>query len=284
MKNDNRTQYVRDPGYGETETKCSVHADEFAVVYLVNGETMTPLGNTARREIIESERAFAQLENRKPRFINLVPVWCLNAASDIVEGQLTPEINRFGRDRDGKQCKLCATPGCNHPSGNRAIPRKGINRPFCGGCAAALTIVAEKAGRKDLVPISVEKAREIAGQQREEVKVVLTTKATLAASLLGPTTPLKLTADGKLAQNPFAALADPKPATPPPATDAKPDLSSTSEAPAVGAKPKRISQKERRRIARAAKEKEAANAPAKTPDPVVTADPPAQTESAQPAA
>lgn len=221
MSNETTPRYVRTPGYDETDTRCSVNPGETAIVYLVRDEKMTPLGDKARRELLESERALAEQERRVTRFISLVPVWCLNATSDIVDGHLTPEVNRLGRDRDGKTCKICATPGCNHPVGKKSVPRKGTNFLFCGGCAAALAIVATKAGRTDLVPIDAEKARVAAEKARSEKAAAQAALAALAINLLGSGAPTKVV-NGKLVSNPFAtALATATPEVKSPA-EAKP--------------------------------------------------------------
>jgi len=197
--NSKQNQFVRTGGWDKTDTKCNC-AKEGATVYLNHNGALTPLGENCRKALIAGESQLALVEKRRPRLIALVPVWSLNMATAIATGEQFPEVNRLGVDRDGRPSKLCACKGCNHPVGNKGIPRNGIAYLFCGGCGAAFEIVAEKK-LQDLKPMSAEEARKAAAEQRDA-------NVGIAASLLGTTTPstVKVNAEGKLV-TPIAVLA-----------------------------------------------------------------------------
>ena len=209
--NSNQNPYVRTGGWEKTDTQCKC-GKERATVYLNHLGALTALGENCRKALLAGERQLALVEKREPRFIALVPVWSLNMATAIATGEQFPEQNRLGKDRDGRLCKLCACRGCNHPAGNKGIPRNGIAHLFCGGCGAALEIVAERKKLPDLKPMSAEEARQEAAKQRDA-------NLGIATELLGTTTgtTIKVNSAGKLVM-PLAVLtgvtapkADPKP-------------------------------------------------------------------------
>jgi len=207
----NQNPFVRTGGWDKTDTQCKCK-QEGATVYLNAQGVLTALGENCRKALLAGEKLLALQEKRDQRFFPLVPIWSLNMAAAIATGVQFPEENRLDKDRDGRPCKLCACKGCNHPVANKGIPRNGIAHLFCGGCGAALEIVAERMKLPDLKPMSAEEARQAAAKQRDA-------NVALAAELLGTTTgtTIKVNADGKMV-TPLAVLAKmpTEPASPPP--------------------------------------------------------------------
>jgi len=197
-----KTNDLRTGRFGITTTCCTA-CGTTAVVYL-NGEK--PLCNGHRVELIDSEKALATIEHRKPRILKLLPVWSLNAASAVLSGDLTPKINR-----QGEEGKLCCLPECGHYAGNWGIAKNGVAHLFCGGCGEAMAFVATKCKRTDRVPVRAEDARKEAARQREAIDAVNKGKAGFAASLLGTVSPTTL-ALALQAAKPVVAAIEAKPA------------------------------------------------------------------------